>query len=136
MDNWTADLFDEMNEQTNKKIKKESDWYDKFPEKDIWVSPTEQEKIDKETEQRQMQKQMEDILKQFEYEQKQNPPDPIDILRNEMREELNDIKKAIHKIGILLDGDVPSEEILEKHKTLRDAYRKYKMIEALILGQQ
>lgn len=94
---------------------------------------------DKHEIQRQIEKQeqevwIDQVKKMMEYEKKRQ--DPIEILRDEMRGELNDIKKAIHTIGILLDGDKPTDEMLEKHKMLREAYRKYKMIEALILGQQ
>jgi hypothetical protein len=62
--------------------------------------------------------------------------DPVHRLRNEMHDELRDIKKAINKIGIMLDSDAPSQEQLEEHTTLREAYRKYKMIEALTLGKK
>lgn len=118
------------------------DWMDvekhikEFTKKDIWISPTEQEQIEIDRMSKIAKTQMDDIFKQFKYEQQKKPVDPVDKLRDEMRKELVDIKKAIHTIGILLDGDKPSDEMLEKHKTLRDAYRKYKMIEALILGQQ
>ena len=121
----------EMMKEMDKKMMEKNDWYDAKPLEDIWISPTEQEKITAEETNRIFQKQIEDMMREGKYR-----PDPIDKLREEMREELNDIKKAIRKIGVMLDGDAPSEEILEKHKTLRDAYRKYKMIEALILGQQ
>lgn len=62
--------------------------------------------------------------------------DPVQRLRKEMHDELRDIKKAINKIGIMLDSDAPSQEQLDEHTTLREAYRKYKMIEALTLGKK
>lgn len=61
--------------------------------------------------------------------------DPVTVLREEMQEQLDEIKDAIRKLGILLDSDAPTEEQLKKHKILRDAYKKYKMVEALVLGK-
>lgn len=130
-DEWIEHLHEEILKEMDKKMMDKRDWYEDKMIKDIWISPTEQEKITAEEKNRKFQKQIEDMMRGDKYK-----PDPVDKLREEMRDELNDIKKAIHKIGIMLDGDAPSEEMLEKYKTLKDAYRKYKMIEALILGQQ
>jgi DNA repair exonuclease SbcCD ATPase subunit len=66
---------------------------------------------------------------------KQRRLSEVEQLRREMRKELGDIKDAIRKMGVLLDGDKPSEKVLREHKMLRDAYNKYKMIENLILGK-
>ena len=129
---WTDKIYKQMGEEIDKEMMKERDWYEEKIIQDIWVSPTEKEKIEIEAKNREYQKQIEDMMR----DRGSQRPNPVDKLREEMREELNDIKKAIRKIGVMLDGDAPSEEMLEKHKTLRDAYRKYKMIEALILGQQ
>lgn len=131
-DEWSENIYGEMMKELDKKIMEKRDWYEEKIIPDIWVSPTEQEKIAVEKANRKYQKEIEDMMRQT----RPLRPDPIDDLRKEMREELADIKRAIRKIGVMLDGDAPSEEILEKHKTLRDAYRKYKMIEALILGQR
>ena len=60
--------------------------------------------------------------------------DPVQMLRDEMKEELRDIKQAVNKMGIMLDSEAPSQEQLRKSKTLKDAYMKYKMIEKLVLG--
>jgi len=62
--------------------------------------------------------------------------DPIKRLRGEMHDELDQIKAAIRKIGIMLDGDAPTQEQMEKFKMLKEAYTKYKMIEALVLGKE
>ena len=62
--------------------------------------------------------------------------DPVQKLRKDVMDELSDIKKAIRKLGVLLDGDAPTEEQLEKHKMLKEAYTKYKMIEKLVLGSE
>ena len=130
-DAWADKIHKQMKEEIDKEMTKARDWHEEKIIQDIWISPTEKEKIDIEARNRQYQKQIEDMMRQAQPRQ-----DPVDDLRKEMREELNDIKRAIRKIGVMLDGDAPSEEMFEKHKTLRDAYRKYKMIEALILGQQ
>ena len=73
------------------------------------------------------------LFKEWE-EQARRMKDPVQVLREEMREELREIKDAISKLGILFDSDAPSEEQMEKHKALREAYLKYKMVEKLILG--
>lgn len=131
-DEWSENIYGEMMKELDKKIMEKRDWYEEKIIPGIWISPTEQKKITAEKANRKYQKDIEDMMR----EARPRRPDPIDDLRKEMREELADIKRAIRKIGVMLDGDAPSEEILEKHKTLRDAYRKYKMIEALILGQR
>jgi len=130
-DDWMDQVQKKMQEEIDKEIMSEREWYEEKIMKDIWISPNEKEKIDMEDRNREYQKQIEKMMRGAQTRQ-----DPVDKLRDEMRKELDDIKKAIRKIGVMLDGDAPSKEMLEKHKTLRDAYRKYKMIEALILGQQ
>ena len=66
---------------------------------------------------------------------KQRKHSEVEQMRREMRKELGDIKDAVRKLGVLLDGDKPSEKVLREHKMLRDAYNKYRMIENLILGK-
>lgn len=61
--------------------------------------------------------------------------DPNEIFRKQTTKDIAEIKDAIRKIGIMFDEDTPSEKVMKNHKMLRDAYNKYKMIEALILGQ-
>ena len=61
--------------------------------------------------------------------------DPVQRIRKEMHEELDEIKTAIRKMGIMLDSDKPSQEQLEKSKMLKEAYMKYKMVEGLVLGK-
>ena len=68
-------------------------------------------------------------MKDYEQQEKLKPKSDTERLRDEMMRELRDIKKAIHTLGILLESDEPSREDLEKHKTLREAYRKYKTYE-------
>ncbi len=131
MDNFAANIYEEMQKQMDKKIMSESDWYEDKKIEEIWVSPTEREQIEIDEKNRMYQKKIEDMMRNERVRQ-----DPVEQLRKEMRGELEDIKRAIRKIGVMLDSDAPTKEMLEKHKTLRDAYRKYKMIEALILGQQ
>ena len=126
-DDWTKEIMDQLTDQ------KERDWYDNVKPKDIWISPDEKKKVDEDNQAEEARKQMQKIIDQFEAEK---PPNEIDRLRNEMRDEFADIKKALHILGILLNQDEPSNEDLATHPTLREAYRKYKMIEALILGQK
>lgn len=59
--------------------------------------------------------------------------DPNEQFRRQTNKDLAEIKDAIRKIGIMFREDAPSEETMEKHKMLKDAYNKYKMIEALVL---
>jgi len=113
----------------------ERDWYDNVKPKDIWVSPDEKEKINTEAANEKARKQLEKVMREYQQQDKLKPKSDVERLRDEMMREIRDIKKAIHILGILLESDEPSREDLEKHKTLREAYRKYKMIEALTLGQ-
>ena len=62
--------------------------------------------------------------------------DPVQKLRDEMKEELRDIKRAVNKMGIMLDSEAPTEEQLRKSKMLKEAYSKYKMVEKLVLGSE
>ena len=71
-----------------------------------------------------------------EWDKVKTDTDPVTRLRKEMHDELKDIKKAINKIGIMLDSDAPTQEQMKNHKMLKEAYLKYKMIEALILGKE
>ena len=95
---------------------------------DVWVP----EEYKYEKTKKQFQK---DIYKEWEKQAKRTR-DPVERLRKELHDELDEIKDAIRKIGILLDSDAPTEEQLEKYKMLKDAYLKYKMIEALVLGKE
>ena len=61
---------------------------------------------------------------------KQNPDEQF---RRQVTKDIADIKDAIRKIGILFDEDAPSHTTAKKRKMLKDAYNKYKMIEALVL---
>lgn len=62
--------------------------------------------------------------------------DPNEQFRRQTVKDIAEIKDAIRKIGILLSEDEPSKEMQDKHKMLKDAYKKYKMIEALVLGEK
>ena len=59
--------------------------------------------------------------------------DPNEQFRRQTKKDISEIKDAIRKIGIMFGEDAPSKEMMEKHKMLKDAYNKYKMIEALVL---
>lgn len=117
---------------TNKwKDKTGKDYWD-YQESKIWKP----EKIAEEEKQSQIKKDLwEQMHKEWIWEEKHKfTKDPVDRLREEFRKEIAEIKDAIRKIGILLDSDAPTEEQLKKHKALREAYLKYKMLEKLILG--
>lgn len=129
-DDMTKKIMDEYTDQ------KERDWYDNVQPKDIWISPDEKKKVDEEQTSKDAKEAMQKILDLYEQEKKQKPLNEVDRLRNEMRDEFAEIKKALHILGIMLDQDAPTNEELAEHPTLREAYRKYKMIEALILGQK
>jgi len=62
--------------------------------------------------------------------------DPNEEFRRQTVKDIAEIKSAIRKIGILLSEDAPSKEMQNKHKMLKDAYKKYKMIEALVVGEE
>lgn len=87
-------------------------------------------------EERKMQEEWQKKLYKEWKEQASQVHDPVTKLRKDVMAELADIKKALSKLGILLDSDAPTEEQLEKHKTLKDAYLKYKMVEKLVLGRE
>ena len=74
-------------------------------------------------------------LMELEYEKQRRNPEPIERVRRELLDEIGDIKIAVRKLGILLDCEKPTAKQLEDHKMLREAYQKYKMIEALIFGK-
>jgi hypothetical protein len=59
----------------------------------------------------------------------------VEKLRREMKNEFEQIKEGMRKMGVLFDSDLPDEEAFKKYKMLREAYKKYKMVERLVLGQ-
>lgn len=122
------EIMDRMNENR--------DWYDNVKPKDIWVSPDEQEKINADKSNEKARKELEKIMKAYEQERMLKPKSDTERLREELMREIREIKTAINKLGIMFESEEPSQKDLEKHATLREAYRKYKMIEALTLGQK
>lgn len=89
----------------------------------------------RELEEREYRKRWErDLYQQWDKVQRE-VSDPVQRIRKEMHEELDEIKTAIRKMGIMLDSDKPSQEQLEKSKMLKEAYMKYKMVEGLVLGK-
>ena len=93
---------------------------------DVWVPESHEKKVAMERKARDWQK---DIMNDWNKVRKQEEP-----LQQIMRE-LGEMKTAMRKIGILLDSDIPDEESFKKFKALREAYRRYKMVEKLILSQ-
>ena len=112
------------------------DLYNQALPKEIWVSPDEKENIETQKSNTKARKAIEQIMKEYKQQEKLKPKSETQRLRDEMMREIKDIKKAIHTLGILLESDEPSQEDLSNHATLREAYRKYKMIEALTLGKK
>lgn len=106
------------------------------PEDEIWVSPNEKQKRDEEEAARKAKVSFDRILREYEQQQKLKPKSDVDRLRDELMREIKDIKRAINLLGIMLESEEPSLEDLQEHATLRDAYRKYKMVEALTLGKR
>lgn len=93
---------------------------------EIWTSTQHQRQQMIKDSQREWQKQM---LNDWQEVRKNEEP-----LRQILRE-LDDMKRAMRKVSILLDSDLPDEEVFERFRMLREAYRKYKMVENLVLGQ-
>ena len=72
------------------------------------------------------------IMQDWEQLRKQDPDEQF---RRQTIKDIAEIKDSIRKIGILFGEDAPSKAQMKKHKMLKDAYHKYKMIEALVLEQ-
>lgn len=96
---------------------------------DIWKPKSYEYETDRNTARKKFQK---DIFSDWD---KLRQKDPNEEFRHKTTKDIAEIKDAIRKIGIMFDEDVPSKEQMDNHKMLRDAYKKYKMIEALILGK-
>ena len=125
-DTITEEMLKSIKEGLDKSIiEKSTEWYS---QQAVWVPEEEKRRYTRQKWQRELYQDWDRVAS--------SAADPVQRLRKEMHDELRDIKKAINKIGIMLDSDAPSQEQLEEHTTLREAYRKYKMIEALTLGKK
>lgn len=111
--------------------------------KTVWMPPKTAEQVWDEEEQR-IQNEYRTNEQIYRYKQ-QNAERDIHIERlrktvendfNKLAEDIEEIRDVIRQLGILLRSDRPTNEQLQKHKMLREAYEKYKMIEALVLGDQ
>lgn len=120
------EYLEQIQEQIEKRVM--DDMQPKGPQ-DIWKPESYEYKKQREVERKQFQN---DIFNDWN---KMKETDPNEAFRKQTKKELAEIKDAIRKIGIMFDEDAPSKELMEKHKMLKDAYNKYKMIEALITGQ-
>ena len=122
---------EEMIKQMQKEyLGKAQDYEKQYMNEPIWVSPGQQEKWKTAEKLEQFQKDLNRLG------QIATRKEPWTHFRDEVRGDLKDIRKAIGKLGIMLDCEEPTAEELADHATLREAYRKYKMIEALILGKK
>jgi len=113
----------ELHEKMRKYIEGEAD--PAFDE--LWIPSSYQEKIRQEELKKQFNK---DLMKTLG----SSNESPTEKHLRKMEADISEVKGAIRKLGVLLDSDAPTKEQLEKYKTLKDAYNKYKMVEKLILG--
>ena len=91
----------------------------------------------KEVEQKHLNDQIDLLRKQMEYERKKHEQnDPVARELRDLRNEVEHLKDAMRKIGVLLDTDLPDGEAFDEFKMLRDAFKKYKMVEKLVLGDK
>lgn len=80
--------------------------------------------------------QLDALRKAMEYERKRfEQHDPVVRELRELRNEVEYLKNAMRRIGVLLDTDLPDEKMFEEFKMLREAFKKYKMVEKLVLGE-
>ena len=79
-----------------------------------------------------------DILKkQMEYERKLYEEEiPVKRELRDLRNEVEHLKEAMRRIGVLLDTDLPDQKAFDEFKMLREAFKKYKMVEKLVLGDE
>ncbi len=67
--------------------------------------------------------------------ERQERNDPVKRELRDLRNEVEHLKEGMRKLGVLLDTDLPDEEVFEQFQGLRKAYGKYKMVEKLTLGE-
>jgi len=67
--------------------------------------------------------------------ERQERNDPVKRELRDLRNEVEHLKDAMRKIGVLLDTDLPDQEAFDEFKMLREAFKKYKMVEKLVLGE-
>lgn len=116
------DIIRQLSEQVKKNIPSE------FPP-ELWKPDSyELDKIRSDQEK----KFREQMMQDWREIQQKNPDEEF---RRKTTKDISEIKDAIRKLGILFSEDAPSKEMQAKYKMLKDAYKKYKMVEALILGQ-
>jgi hypothetical protein len=83
-----------------------------------------------------MDTQLEVLRKQMEYERERYARhDPVQRELRDLRNEVEYLKDAMRRIGVLLDTDLPDEKMFDEFKMLREAFKKYKMVEKLVLGE-
>lgn len=122
-DTITEEMIKGIKESLDKSIsEKATEWYSQA----VWIPEEEKRKYSREKWQRELYQDWDKVAS--------SAADPVRRLRKEMHDELGDIKSAIRKLGIMLDGDKPTEEQLKNSKMLKEAYLKYKMVEGLVLG--
>lgn len=79
--------------------------------------------------------QIDALKRQMEWERKKfEQNDPVHRELRDLRNEVEHLKDAMRRIGVLLDTDLPDPKAFEEFKMLREAFKKYKMVEHLVLG--
>ena len=105
----------------------------------IWEDELDMNKImlpKKEMQRKQMEDQLDAMRKAMDMERrKYEQNDPVQRELRDLRNEVEHLKDAMRKFGILLDTDLPDSRAFEEFKMLREAYKKYKMVEKLVLGE-
>jgi hypothetical protein len=67
--------------------------------------------------------------------ERQERNDPVKRELRELRNDVEHLKEGMRKLGVLLDTDLPDEKAFDEFKMLREAYKKYKMVEKLVIGE-
>jgi hypothetical protein len=67
--------------------------------------------------------------------ERQERNDPVKRELRDLRNEVEHLKDAMRRIGVLLDTDLPDQKAFDEFKMLREAFKKYKMVEKLVLGE-
>lgn len=67
--------------------------------------------------------------------ERQERNDPVKRELRELRNDVEHLKEGMRKLGVLLDTDLPDQKAFEEFKMLREAYKKYKMVEKLVVGE-
>ena len=79
-------------------------------------------------------KEVDDFIRRFDEEVSKSGLTRNEIILNIYGDLLNRIADLEEKLGVLVNE--PSQEQLNRHKTLKRAYKQYKFVEKLVLGEE